>query len=123
MWWASDGPAAPQTPQGISLIARRCLRSLALSRLFIVFLDPLLFFANLIAPAMGLLRVIRHKTKLTLDLLHQLLTHDFAWLAHRNALAALLAMKVKNSRVIFTILTIHAAFIAPRRTAALNSWG
>jgi hypothetical protein len=81
MWWASDGPAAPQTPQGISLIARRCLRSLALSRLFIVFLDPLLLFANRIAPAMGLFCVIRHQTKLALDFIHQLLTHDFAWLA------------------------------------------
>jgi hypothetical protein len=34
MWWASEGPTAPQTPQGISLTTARCLRSRWVRQLF-----------------------------------------------------------------------------------------
>ena len=107
IWWASEGPTAPQTPQGISLTASRCRRSLALSRLFIVLFDPLLLFANLIAAAMRLPRVILNQTKLPLNLHSQVLAHDFARLAHDNPLPAIFAMKVKDSAIIFTIVALH----------------
>jgi len=36
MWWASDGPVAPQTPHSNDLTAARCLLWEAVSLLFIL---------------------------------------------------------------------------------------
>ena len=72
---------------------------------------------------MRLPRVILNQTELPLNLRSQVLAHDFARLAHDNPLPAIRAMKVKDSAIIFAIVTGHAAFMALRITAALKSCG
>ena len=85
--------------------------------------DPLFEFANLLTPTVGLALVVRQKAPASLDVFSHLLASNLAGLAHNNAVFAAVAMQVKNATTLFAVFTGHAAFMAPRRTAALNSCG
>lgn len=123
MWWASDGPGAPHTPQSISLTTARCLRSLGLSRLFIFFLNSRFSQTGGLAAAMGFPLVVRQKPKLHIQVFRLNLPHYFAVDIHHKPVSATMAAQIKNWRLLVALFTSHAAFIAPRSTAALKSWG
>ena len=65
--------------------------------------------------------VIRKKPPLKFNVFSHSLANNLARFRHNNAVFATVAMQVENPAALFTIITGHAAFIAPRRTAALNS--
>jgi len=56
MWWASEGSAAPQTPQGKDLTAAKCRLWGAVSLLFT---QPRLSQTGGLAPAIGFALVVR----------------------------------------------------------------
>ena len=71
--------------------------------------DPLLKFANLLTPAMGLALVVRQKTPPSLDVLGHLFANNLAGLAHDKAVLAPIAIEVKSPTTLFAVFTSHIA--------------
>ena len=72
--------------------------------------DPLLKFANLLAPAIRFALVVRQKAPASLDVFSHLFASNLAGLAHDNAVLAAIAVKVKNAATLFAVFTGHSRF-------------
>ena len=90
MWWASEGSAAPQTPQGRDLTAARCLLCDAVSLLFMF--DSGLSLADLGTPAAWFLGVIGKEPKFLFNILGLNLSKQFTVDSHNQPIPAAGAM-------------------------------
>ena len=69
--------------------------------------DPLLKFANLLAPAIRFALVVRQKAPASLDVFSHLFASNLAGLAHDNAVFAAVTVEVIGSPRSFAPFTLH----------------
>ena len=90
MWWASLGPAAPQTPQGRLLTAARCLLWAVVSLLFMF--DGSFSFADLGTPAARFSPVIGKEPKFLVNIFGLNLSKQFTVNSHNQPIPTAGAM-------------------------------